>query len=78
MGSALPGPSVATPELLALIEKRFHVDVLRRGGALGSRLGIHARHLCRDFDQRLERHAPAIPIRTWQLPPFEPRPKMRA
>lgn len=63
MGSALPGPPVATADLLARIENRFQVDVLRRGSALGSRLGIETRHLCRDFDQRHEapRHGNSNP-----------------
>jgi 3-oxoacyl-[acyl-carrier-protein] synthase-3 len=58
MSSALPGPPVATADLLARIENRFQVDVLRRGAALGSRLGIETRHLCRDFDQRHEAPRP--------------------
>lgn len=58
LGSALPGPPVATADLLARIENRFQVDVLRRRAALGSRLGIDARHLWRDFDQRLEAPRP--------------------
>ena len=54
IGSALPGPPIATAELLERIEKRFEVEVVRRGTALASRLGIDTRHICRDFDQRHE------------------------
>jgi 3-oxoacyl-[acyl-carrier-protein] synthase III len=54
MGTALPGAPVSTTELLELLHARFQVDVRRRGTALASRLGIHTRHLCRDFLQRHE------------------------
>jgi len=54
MGSALPGPSVSTSELLEKIEDRFGIDVTRRGTALADRLKIATRHLCRDFEARQE------------------------
>lgn len=49
MGTAVPGPAVSTTELLERVEARFRVPVIRRGGALADRLGIKARHICRDF-----------------------------
>lgn len=51
MGTAVPGPSVSTAELLERVETRFHAPVVRRGGALADRLGIKARHICRDFTE---------------------------
>jgi 3-oxoacyl-[acyl-carrier-protein] synthase-3 len=54
MGTALPGPPVTTTELLERIEKRFGVDVTRRGTALADRLKIATRHICRDFESRHE------------------------
>jgi 3-oxoacyl-[acyl-carrier-protein] synthase-3 len=58
MGTALPGPPVSTVELLALVEKRFGVDVLRRGTTLANRLRIETRHVCRDFEKRHEAPRP--------------------
>jgi 3-oxoacyl-[acyl-carrier-protein] synthase III len=54
MGTALPGPPVSTTQLLTRIEKRFGVDVSRRGTALADRLRIATRHICRDFESRHE------------------------
>jgi 3-oxoacyl-[acyl-carrier-protein] synthase III len=54
MGTALPGPSVSTSELLQKIEDRFGINVTRRGTALADRLKIATRHLCRDFEARHE------------------------
>jgi len=54
MGVALPGEPLSTAELLERLRARFEVDVRRRGGRVADRLGIHSRHLCRDFAQRLE------------------------
>jgi 3-oxoacyl-[acyl-carrier-protein] synthase-3 len=54
MGMALPGPPVATAELLGLVEKRFGVAVMRSGTAIADRLKIQTRHICRDFAARHE------------------------
>ncbi len=54
MGRALPGLRLSTDELLQRIERRFGVAVSRRGTALADRLGIKARHICRDFETRHE------------------------
>src|SRR5215471_8582015 len=54
MGTALPGLPVSTTELLTRIEKRFGVEVSRRGAALANRLKIASRYLCRDFERRRE------------------------
>src|SRR5215472_3900463 len=54
MGTALPGQPVSTTELLTRIEKRFGVEVSRRGAALANRLKIDSRYLCRDFEERNE------------------------
>jgi 3-oxoacyl-[acyl-carrier-protein] synthase-3 len=58
MGTALPGVSVSTAELLTRIEKRFGVEVSRRGTALANRLKIATRHICRDFEKRHEAPRP--------------------
>lgn len=54
MGVALPGPPVATAELLERISSRFAVPATRCGTALAHRLGIETRHICRDFAARHE------------------------
>jgi 3-oxoacyl-[acyl-carrier-protein] synthase-3 len=53
-GSALPGKEIPTSELLERMYTHFGVDVRRQGAALADRLGIHSRHVCRDFVQRHE------------------------
>ena len=58
MGTALPGPPVATAALLARVEERFGVAVARRGTTLADRLKIETRHLCRDFAARHEAPRP--------------------
>src|SRR5262249_61901230 len=58
MGTALPGPPVATAALLARMEERFGVAVARRGSALADRLNLETRHLCRDFAARHEAPRP--------------------
>ena len=58
MGTALPGVSVSTAELLTRLEKRFGVEVSRRGTALANRLKIATRHICRDFEKRHEAPRP--------------------
>jgi 3-oxoacyl-[acyl-carrier-protein] synthase-3 len=58
MGTALPGVSVSTAELLKRIEKRFGVEVSPRGTALANRLKIATRHICRDFEKRHEAPRP--------------------
>lgn len=58
MGTAVPGPPVATVELLERIDHRFHTSVVRRGTILADRLGIQTRHICRDFTARHETPRP--------------------
>src|SRR5207302_1406351 len=47
MGVAMPGPPVVTSELLVRLQNQFGIAISRRGIALGNRLGIARRHLCR-------------------------------
>jgi len=54
MGAALPGPAVSTADLLGRVEQQFGVNVSRCGTVVSERLGIRARHICRDFDARHE------------------------
>jgi 3-oxoacyl-[acyl-carrier-protein] synthase-3 len=58
MGTALPGPPLATADLLALVEQRFGVAVARAGTAVARRLGIRTRHICRDLAARHEAPRP--------------------
>ena len=53
-GSALPGEPVATEALIALIGDRFGIGCAREALAVAQRLGIHSRHVCRDFTRRQE------------------------
>lgn len=52
-GAALPGPPVATADLLERIERNFSVPT-RTGAALARRLGIAQRHLARNLEARFE------------------------
>ena len=54
MGRALPGKAVSTTHLLAHLHRQYGVDVRRSGGVAARRLGIEARHICRDFVERRE------------------------
>ena len=54
MGSALPGPALATGALLDRVEQRFGLAIHRRGLAVARRLGILTRHVCRPFEAALE------------------------
>lgn len=56
-GLALPGPAIASTELLEVIGRQFELPT-RTGEALGRRLGVHVRHHCRDWRQRLESPRP--------------------
>ncbi|MBM3225733.1 MAG: 3-oxoacyl-ACP synthase [Candidatus Tectomicrobia bacterium] len=58
MGTALPGAPVPTAALLAHVEARFGVAVMRRGRTVATRLGIATRHCCRDFAVRHETPRP--------------------
>lgn len=49
-GQALPGPEVATADLIAMLQHRFGFARTREATAIAARLGIVSRHLCRDFD----------------------------
>lgn len=53
-GRALPGPAIETDDLLDRVERVFRVRVARRGRAIARRLGIRARHLCRNLVARHE------------------------
>jgi 3-oxoacyl-[acyl-carrier-protein] synthase-3 len=57
-GVALPGPPVPTGALLEHVQKRFGVAVARAGARVAARLGIEARHVCRDFAARHETPRP--------------------
>lgn len=52
-GLALPGRAVSNEELLARIKHNFGVST-RTGVALGRRLGVASRYICRDFAARFE------------------------
>jgi len=58
MGTALPGPSVASADLLGRVEDLFGVAISRRGTAFAERLQIESRHLCRDLKARHEAPRP--------------------
>ena len=51
---SVPGAPVSTAELLDRVETRFHIPVVRRGSLIADRLGVKARHICRDFAQSRE------------------------
>lgn len=53
-GSALPGPSVETAELLARVDRRFGLELAGRGAYFADKLKIGARHLVRDVADRRE------------------------
>jgi 3-oxoacyl-[acyl-carrier-protein] synthase III len=54
MGRSLPGPAIATDELLARVNTNFDIDIHRRGLAIARRMNIKSRHLCRDLRERAE------------------------
>jgi 3-oxoacyl-[acyl-carrier-protein] synthase III len=49
-GMVLPGPSIPTSELIALMKDRFAFGRAREAEALAKRMQIKSRHLCRDFN----------------------------
>jgi 3-oxoacyl-[acyl-carrier-protein] synthase-3 len=53
-GAALPGQPIATEELLTAVDRRFGLSLRRQGMTIAHKLGIRARHLCRDMAIRLE------------------------
>jgi 3-oxoacyl-[acyl-carrier-protein] synthase-3 len=53
-GATLPGPSIATEELLQFLQQRFGVDLRRRGLAVARRLGVRTRHVSRALRERSE------------------------
>jgi 3-oxoacyl-[acyl-carrier-protein] synthase-3 len=53
-GAALPGEPISTKDLLMTVDRRFGLSLYRRGMAMGRKLGIRTRHLCRDMLMRLE------------------------
>lgn len=53
-GQALPGPAVATSDLIAMMQQRFGFTRTREAAAIARRLGIESRHLSRDFAARDE------------------------
>ena len=53
-GRALPGPAIATGDLIATMQQRFGFSRTREAAAIARRLGIESRHLCRDFAGRDE------------------------
>lgn len=54
MGSVLPGPPLATEDLLDLLDRRFGTALKRKGQTLARALGISHRHICRSFQHRRE------------------------
>ncbi len=48
-GKALPGPTVPTSELIALMTDRFAFGRAREAAAMAKRMQIKTRHICRDF-----------------------------
>jgi 3-oxoacyl-[acyl-carrier-protein] synthase III len=57
-GLALPGPAVATADLVALLESRFGFSAGREATAIARRMGIATRHISRPFDARHEAASP--------------------
>ena len=55
MGYALPGAPLTTEALLARIDENFGIDVRRAGTAVARKLGVDARHVCRELVARHER-----------------------
>ena len=53
-GSAFPGPTIASDELIELVHSRFPIDVRREARAVAKRMAIDSRHVCRDFDAAAE------------------------
>ncbi len=53
-GRAMPGPAVATADLIAMMRERFGFSRTREAAAIAGRLGVESRHLCRDFVARQE------------------------
>lgn len=53
-GSALPGEAIDTDTLIAMLEARFGLARGREARAVGRRLGIDRRHICRAFDAATE------------------------
>ncbi len=51
-GQALPGSVVATPDLIATMQRGFGFSRVREAGAIAARLGVAGRHLSRDFAAR--------------------------
>lgn len=48
-GSAYPGEAISTQDLCDRIESRFDIPTQRFARFLAGKLGVQARHLCRDF-----------------------------
>lgn len=67
-GIALPGSPITSSELCELISQRFGIKTARHGNILAPRLGVHTRHLCRDFFQTQE--APRAGSRNPELAAF--------
>lgn len=53
-GIALPGNAISSDNLCRLISERFAIRTERHAKILAPRLGVHYRHLCRDFTQAQE------------------------
>ncbi len=53
-GSALPGEAIDTDALITMLEARFGLMRGREARAIGRRLGISRRHICRAFDAATE------------------------
>ena len=53
-GHAVPGPAVATADLVAMMRERFGFTRDREASVIASRMGIAHRHICRPFAARSE------------------------
>lgn len=54
MGHAVPGPAIATADLVAMMNTRFGFTRGREASVIASRMGIEHRHICRPFEGRHE------------------------
>ena len=57
-GSALPGEAIDTDMLIAMMEARFGLTRGRAASAIGNRLAIRQRHICRPFAAACEEPRP--------------------
>ena len=56
--TALPGDPISTEELCQLVSRHFSIPTHRHVRVIAPRLGVHQRHLCRDFKSAQEAPRP--------------------